>query len=42
MNGTLTDEILTGLPGVTDWHLVRDGGQDTLLVAGPQIGRAHV
>ncbi|MFD3826152.1 class I SAM-dependent methyltransferase [Streptomyces sp. NPDC058625] len=35
MNGALTDETLTGLPGVTDWQLVRDGGQDTLLVAGP-------
>ncbi|WP_221350533.1 class I SAM-dependent methyltransferase [Streptomyces beigongshangae] len=35
MNGALTDEALTGLPGVTDWQLVRGGGQDTLLVAGP-------
>lgn len=35
MNDALTDETLTGLPGVTEWQLVRGGGQDTLLVTGP-------
>ncbi|MER7486570.1 class I SAM-dependent methyltransferase [Streptomyces sp. NPDC126497] len=35
MNDALTDETLTGLPGVTDWQLVRGGGRDTLLVTGP-------
>ncbi|MEU7472755.1 class I SAM-dependent methyltransferase [Streptomyces sp. NPDC044984] len=35
MNGALTDEVLTGLPGVTDWQLVRGGARDALLVAGP-------
>ncbi|MFB9347478.1 class I SAM-dependent methyltransferase [Streptomyces heliomycini] len=35
MNGALTDEILTGLPGVTEWQLARGGGQAALLVTGP-------
>ncbi|WP_309061213.1 class I SAM-dependent methyltransferase [Streptomyces sp.] len=35
MNDALTDKTFTGLPGVTDWQLVRGGGQDTLLVTGP-------
>ncbi|AQS66747.1 class I SAM-dependent methyltransferase [Streptomyces pactum] len=38
MNDVLTDEVLGGLPGVTDWQLVRGGGRDSLLVAGPSPG----
>ncbi|MEU9351962.1 class I SAM-dependent methyltransferase [Streptomyces griseoloalbus] len=35
MTGTLTDTVLTALPGVTDWQLLPGGPQDILLVAGP-------